>query len=252
MAKVTKHAIVGTVRWVPLSGGRIQLLDGWADKNIVTVHIPQLKGVPTYGGVLDGDIPFFKGAAAQLKAAFEEIEEKGLLKDIIFWGGSFNPRMVRGSTRTPSNHAFGTAFDINPQQNGLGVTPPPVGAYGSVRRLAPIFKKYGFFWGGDYRRRKDGMHEEVQRLLSASEIEALRAGGVVVHRPVIGKPVTQNPVAVPQNSVIIVHGDQPVRVHAEKRGDAHWGEVRKILSAAGVEITREGTWGDESPVLYVK
>ena len=46
------HPIVGTVRFRIVhpgkKGGPIELLDGFADNNLVSVHIPQLKGVPTF------------------------------------------------------------------------------------------------------------------------------------------------------------------------------------------------------------
>jgi hypothetical protein len=245
MAKVTQHAIVGKVRWEAIGGGKIRVLDNWAVRNVVSTFIPQLKGVPTYGGEMSGNIRFYAPAIPQLKAAFEEIEEKGLLEDIIFWGGSFVPRMVRGSTRTPSNHTFGTAFDINPDQNGLGATSPPVGKRGSVRRLVAIFKKYGFFWGGDYKRRSDPMHFEVLRILSASEIAALRGNGgdIVVEREAVGKPVVK--AQKPQDQVIIVRNGIDQRVLTKDNAQG-------ILIAAGVEISQLGTWEDGTPAIYVK
>jgi hypothetical protein len=166
--RTTKHSVVGTVRWLPPSpmkkGGPIKLLDNWDEKNITAVMIRQLAGVPTYGGRFSGKVPWYKPAAGQLRRAWEEIEERGLLSRVLFWGGSFVPRLIRGSTHTPSNHAFGTAFDINVRWNGLGVTPPPAGMRGSVRELVPTFEKHGFGWGGNYTRRPDGMHFELERL----------------------------------------------------------------------------------------
>jgi hypothetical protein len=43
--------------------------------------------------------------------------------------------------------------------------PPIVGEKGSVRLLVPLANKFGFFWGGHYRNRKDGMHFELAKLL---------------------------------------------------------------------------------------
>jgi hypothetical protein len=68
-----------------------------------------------------------------------------------------------------SNHAFGSAFDINAGQNGLGRIPAAVGAYGSVRELVPIAHRFGFYWGGHFSR-ADGMHFEVAKLLTAEEV----------------------------------------------------------------------------------
>ena len=60
-----------------------------------------------------------------------------------------------------SNHAFGTAFDINVPFNPLGARPALIGKQGSVRELVPIANEHGFFWGGHFGKRPDGMHFEV-------------------------------------------------------------------------------------------
>jgi hypothetical protein len=36
-----------------------------------------------------------------------------------------------------------------------------VGEKGSVRELVPIANRWGFYWGGHYNGRPDGMHFEV-------------------------------------------------------------------------------------------
>lgn len=64
-----------------------------------------------------------------------------------------------------SNHAWGTAFDINVPWNGLGATPALVGARGSVRKLVPLANEHGFYWGGHFNGRPDGMHFEIAQIL---------------------------------------------------------------------------------------
>ena len=59
-----------------------------------------------------------------------------------------------------SNHAFGTAFDINVQWNPLEALP---GRTGCVFELVPMAHRHGFYWGGHFSRR-DGMHFEVARV----------------------------------------------------------------------------------------
>src|SRR5436190_18150109 len=54
------------------------------------VEIPQQKSVTGANG---GRFQFHRRAHAQLKAAFEEIEKKGLLQHIVEFGGGFNPRL---------------------------------------------------------------------------------------------------------------------------------------------------------------
>jgi hypothetical protein len=70
---------------------------------------------------------------------------------------------VRGSKTVLSNHAFGTAFDINVNWNRLGTIPALVGQKGSVRELVQIANNNGFYWGGHFTR-KDGMHFEIAKI----------------------------------------------------------------------------------------
>lgn len=194
----TNHPIVGTVRWQTStleSGNPIEFLDGFETDNIVKVHVPQLDGVldvrtdalANAGALFDGNLRFFKGAIPQLLAAFEEIEALGLSGRLLSFAGSFNARLIRrvggGAVSTPSNHAFATGFDINSEENPQGKHPPAVGKKGSVRELVPVFRKYGFDWGGSFNT-ADGMHFEVERLLSAQEIERIRGADLPSPVPV--------------------------------------------------------------------
>lgn len=172
------HAIVGPVRWrarSEVSGAPIELLDRFEAKNIIKILVPQLQGVldgrtenPT--DVFNGQVRFFQKAQAQLLAAFAEIEAQGLQDRLLSFAGSFNARLIRkrggGAVHTPSNHAFGTAFDINSEFNPQGSKPLAVGHRGSVRELVPIFERHGFKWGGGFPT-PDGMHFEVAALIEA-------------------------------------------------------------------------------------
>ena len=136
----------------------IKVTDGWARKNIEKVIIPQLENVKH--GPRNNVVWFHKLAAAQLKAMFQEWEDAGLTDKILTYHGSYVPRFVRGRRGVLSNHAFGSAFDINYAWNRLGREPALVGEKGCVRELVPIAHKHGFYWGGHFSR-KDGMHFEV-------------------------------------------------------------------------------------------
>ena len=83
---------------------------------------------------------------------------------IVGWGGSFAPRFIRGSKTTLSQHAHGSAFDINVPWNGLGARGALVGEKGSVRELVLTAHRHGFYWGGWFTR-KDPMHFEVARIV---------------------------------------------------------------------------------------
>ena len=52
-----------------------------------------------------------------------------------------------------SNHAWGTAFDINAKWNPFTHIPALVGSTGSVRELVKIANDFGFYWGGHFQQR---------------------------------------------------------------------------------------------------
>ncbi len=143
----------------PSNPEALTILDGWALNNIVQVEIPQLIGIP--GAPSSGTILFHKKGADQIKALFRAWEENADIHLVLSWAGSFAPRFIRGSRSVLSNHAFGTAFDINAQWNPLGALPAKVGKPGSVRSLVPLANEFGFYWGGHYANRPDGMHFEL-------------------------------------------------------------------------------------------
>jgi len=141
---------------VPGNPEAIQIGGTWVKDNIVRVTVPQLMPFVT-GGV----VSFHKKAADKLKALFEAWEAAGLLDRVLTWDGGWAPRFVRGSRTYLSNHAWGTAFDINAKWNYLGARPALVGERGCVRELVEIANAQGWFWGGHYPDRKDGMHFEL-------------------------------------------------------------------------------------------
>ena len=127
---------------------QIKILGDWENDNIVSIFIPVLKGVDTYGRPNSGKMTFHKKAAEQLKGLWSAWSTQNYKTLILTYGGSYVPRFVRGSASTLSNHAFGSAFDINMEWNGLGKTPAIRGSKGSVRELVPIANDFGFYWGG--------------------------------------------------------------------------------------------------------
>jgi hypothetical protein len=107
---------------------------------------------------------FHKKCKDQLIGLWLDWEKAGLLDRVLTFDGSYNPRFMRGSRTSLSNHAFGTAFDINAKFNGLGEEPALVGEQGSVREMVQIANKWGFYWGGHFKSRPDGMHFEVAEI----------------------------------------------------------------------------------------
>lgn len=152
----------------------IRVDPAWVQQNIVRVTLPQLIGKP--GAPRDGVVLFHRKAAPQLKALWAAWEAQGLLPLVLTYAGAWVPRFVRGSRTTLSNHARGLAFDINAAWNGLGVTPAPRGAKGSVIDLLPLAYEHGFAWGGSFSR-PDGMHFQLGKLLLPKHRKPRPSGG---------------------------------------------------------------------------
>ncbi len=166
-----RQALFGAYEFVPdpsRDRDGIRILGSWEQENIVTVQIPQLIGRNIRGAPANGAIRWHRLAVNQLLRLWQAWEEAGLLNRVIIWNGSYSPRFIRGrkddTAESLSNHAFGTAFDINydpaTNLNGLNAVPALVGQPGSVRELAAIARHFGFYWGGHFPR-LDGMHFEV-------------------------------------------------------------------------------------------
>lgn len=139
---------------------RVEILGDWVVENIVAVTLPAFPGYRS----TEITTLFHRKGAEQLRRLWQEWEETGLLDRILTFDGAFVPRFQRGSTTKLSNHAWGTAFDINWEQNQLNNEPARRGFPGCVYDLVPAANRHGFFWGGHFTRRKDGMHFEIARL----------------------------------------------------------------------------------------
>lgn len=154
-----------TYRHRPVPGNyeNIEIMNDWEQANIVRVNLAQLVGVP--GAPRTGMVAFHRLGANQLQAMWGVWERRGLVDRVVSWAGSFVPRFIRGSTTVLSNHAFGTAFDINVDWNPLGAIPALYGQQGCVRELVKIANDHGFYWGGHFQDRPDGMHFEITEVV---------------------------------------------------------------------------------------
>lgn len=130
--------------------------------DLVTVEVPELQGVAH--GPKSGRVSCHRLAGPKLRELFAEWAREGVLERVKTWGGCFSPRFIRGSRTRLSNHAWGTAFDINVPWNGLGRQPALAGKPGSVRELVPTANRLGWYWGGHFMERPDGMHFELSRV----------------------------------------------------------------------------------------
>lgn len=141
---------------------RIEVLDNWVSKNLLEVHVPQLRNIN--GAPKDCKIWMHRLLASKIQKLFATWEKEGLLPLILTFDGTYASRCIRGSTKTLSAHSHGSAFDINAQWNRIGSNSALVGEKGSVRKLVPVANDQGWFWGGHYKSRSDGMHFECARL----------------------------------------------------------------------------------------
>jgi len=150
-------------------GDGIRVTNNWYHDNITAVSIPQLNGKRFGSHVIqNGTINFHKAGADRLKRLWAAWEAAGLLDRIQTFEGGYAARYIRGtqqrSPRPLSNHAWGTAFDINAPWNGFGKEPAQMGQAGCVRELVAIANQQGFFWGGHFGK-KDGMHFELGKVV---------------------------------------------------------------------------------------
>lgn len=247
-----RQRVFGKFEYSPRPDGSIKIHGDWANKNIIKVHIPQLEGIE--GAPDNGAVYFHRLGAEQLKALFEEWDAEGLIDRVITWAGSFVPRMIRGSKTSLSNHAFGTAFDINAAWNGLGRTPTPVGKEGSVLELVEIAHKHGFYWGGNFSR-KDGMHFELAKIMNsplaltepvkesaANPVDALADSGNS-SSPVLQAQPAQANIEIKDGNIVASTTEgtppEPETVVIEKPAPREFGkEIRNNITAVtGGELT---------------
>ena len=98
----------------------------------------------------------------------------------LVWPGNWGyaERTIRGNSTTLSNHASGTAIDLNAPRHPLG----KVGTFSSAQRgrIQKILRDCGGVvrWGGNYNGRKDEMHFEINAGTAAvaKVAKAIRAG----------------------------------------------------------------------------
>ena len=167
MSAADREKMFGKFSYIPSptygNPEQITIAGDWLSKSMSTITIPSMPRVP--GVPRSGNILVHNLIAPQMTKLFDVWHSKGLSYLIMSWGGSWAPRFIRGSRTILSNHAWGTAFDINVQWNQLGAQPALRGEVGSVRELVEIAYDHGFYWGGWFPRRPDGMHFEAYKIL---------------------------------------------------------------------------------------
>jgi len=162
-----KEQLFGHIEWeaTPTSKNKekVTITNNFIKENIVLFEVPQLAKA-TNGKYKR--MRFHKLCKYQMLQMWKEWEEEGLLHLILTYGGTFIARLIRGSKTHLSNHSYGTAMDINMEWNRIGHIPAKNDEIGSVLKLVAIANKWGFYWGGHFNHRKDGMHFEVAKIIN--------------------------------------------------------------------------------------
>lgn len=154
----------------------ITILDHkWEQKYITKIlvdEIPILKSRP---------LRFHCRIALQFRAFFRAVALRGDAGMILNSSGTFLPRTLTGHPSRLSNHALGTAIDINDDDlkhhqyfhNHRGDPGARRGRKGSVRELADICSDFGIYWGGWYTVKKDCAHFEAVRVISPDALRVV-------------------------------------------------------------------------------
>ncbi|HEY9251328.1 MAG TPA: M15 family metallopeptidase [Nocardioides sp.] len=139
---------VGNYTYRANGDGTITPAASWVSSHIVTAQVPIL-----------GSVTCNKVMIPQLRAALQEVVDRGLARTIDpkQYAGCYYPRFIANTTQL-SNHAFGTAVDLNTAGNQRGT----VGEMD--RTVVSIFERWGFTWGGNWKW-TDPMHFEMNRIV---------------------------------------------------------------------------------------
>lgn len=127
-----------------------------------------LPGVNRRLKVRDGSAGFL---LMHLALWFDEDLERLDIGTYDDWGWASRP--IRGSTFI-SNHASGTAMDLNATLHPMGVA---TSRTFSSKEISAIHTRLGLYdgcirWGGDYKNRPDGMHFELNKGMPSVEKKA--------------------------------------------------------------------------------
>tara|TARA_Y100001963_G_scaffold158580_2_gene258724 strand:+ start:829 stop:1485 length:657 start_codon:yes stop_codon:yes gene_type:complete len=140
--------VYGDPSWVKLPRGRaVDLDDEWERKNIRWFTLHTGKRVRMHRLAGPDFVRLFKSACNASGYTPKSVQ-------------TYNPRVI-GGTKRLSMHAYGIAFDVDPQQNPWGGVQKN-GEESLLRQnmaFVDVFEKAGWTWGGRWRKGKgDDMH----------------------------------------------------------------------------------------------
>lgn len=133
---------------------------GWPNPETDKIVKPDLPGFGAAQRGREEVMPIFEWLV-------QETERRGYdIRPEWTWG--FANRPVRGTENrpnpVPSDHSWGTAWDINAPDNGMNYAGPGWAAQHAAGKtdmpawVPELWKAHGFEWGGDWDGRQDPMH----------------------------------------------------------------------------------------------
>ncbi len=144
-------AAVGSFRYTAHPDGRVTPDPAWVAANVRTEQVPLL-----------GEVTCHQVMLPQLRAALQEIVQRGLAREIHpdEYAGCYFPRFIGyDPAKGLSLHSWGIAVDLNVPGNQRGTR-------GEMHpQVVSIFKKWGFAWGGDWSY-TDPMHFELAAIVT--------------------------------------------------------------------------------------
>ena len=196
------------------------------------VHTNQLRlKVLSYvtGRVAGGDVLYlFAHFCAWFDKNIEPIRKRES------WGYAY--RAIRGQSTGYSNHASGTAIDLNAPDHPLGRD----GTFTKAQeaKLRAQLKKYkgALRWGGDYAGRKDEMHFEIN--CSAAQLKRIVAGlkGKTIYKTSVKRLLANAKSKAPRSKSNDVIRLQRLLIHAGllklTSKDHEWGKYGPLTRAA--------------------
>lgn len=236
--------------------------NGWtaftngSDPNLVAV--PELVGRVRKGDVALIVMHFMVRFNAEVEAIAEAYGQPQ--ND---WGWASRP--IRGGVAT-SNHASGTAWDLNSDKHPLG----KVGTFGrnQLAALRRLLNDFGgvIRWGGDYSGRKDEMHFEINVPEGSESVRFLgqyitdRGGPGTLNGatiPVYPRPPAKPGVAAPPFPLRAGYYFGPKSGPKESVSGyfSHRASLRQFqarLKARGWKVSVDGLWGPQMDALVPK
>ena len=96
-----------------------------------------------------------RAAVDNFVQALSNVQAAGLADQFVEYNGIYARRAIRGQSSHPSLHSWGVAIDMGASTHPLG------GSATWPQGILDAFSAAGFFWGGNFRSRKDPMHFQL-------------------------------------------------------------------------------------------